>query len=105
MYSCLISMKRLALFLLVAATGWSFCNAEDGSVSGEKKYSSSETGNASAVGERKSLTPNASERRQKIHVNHPYRTVMSHSKRAGSCRDRYCIHAAGTPWWPGAPGD
>jgi hypothetical protein len=25
--------------------------------------------------------------------------------KAGFCRDFYCKHAAGSPWWPGAPGD
>ncbi|PYJ53548.1 MAG: hypothetical protein DME82_13770 [Verrucomicrobia bacterium] len=99
-------MKRVLLVTLVAV-GFIplLCIAEDGSVSGEKKYSSSETGDGSTAGERKSLTLNASERRQKIHVNHRYRTAMSHRERAGFCRDRYCSHASGSPWWPGAPGD
>jgi hypothetical protein len=99
-------MRRIALLTLIAV-GFlpSFCIAEDGSVSGEKKYSSSEAGDGPVVAERKSLTSNASEQRRKIHMNHRYRTAMSHRERAGFCRDRYCFHASGTPWWPGAPGD
>src|SRR6266536_2274916 len=99
-------MKRVALVTLIAVgIVPSFCIAEDGSVSGEKKYSSSETEDASPAGERKSLTSNTSERRRKIHVNHRYRTAMSHPQHAGFCRDSYCVHASRSPWWPGAPGD
>jgi len=99
-------MKRVLLVTFVAV-GFIplLCIAEDGSVSGEKKYSSSETGDGSVAGERKTLTSNASEQRRKIHVNHRYRTAMAHSERAGFCRDFYCRHASGSPWWPGAPGD
>ena len=99
-------MKRVALLSLIAmGVGIvpSFCIAEDGSVSGEKKYSSSEAGDGSVAGERKRLTSNASEQRRKIHVNH--RTAMSHLQHAGFCRDFYCVHASRSPWWPGAPGD
>ncbi len=97
-------MKRVALVTLIAV-GFIplFCIAEDGSVSGEKKYSASETDGVSQAGERKSLTSN--ERRQKIRVNHRYRTAMAHWERAGFCRDAYCSHASRTPWWPGPPGD
>jgi hypothetical protein len=99
-------MKRVALVTLIAvAFAPSFCIAEDGSVSGEKKYSSSETGDGSVAGERKTLTSNASEQRRKIHVNHRSRVALAHSERAGFCRDSYCVHASRSPWWPGAPGD
>jgi hypothetical protein len=98
-------MKRIALLALIAVGFVPFCIAEDGSVSGEKKYASSEAGGGSVAGERKSLTSNASEQRRKIHVNHRYRTAMPHLKHAGFCRDFYCVHASRSPWWPGAPGD
>jgi len=99
-------MKRVAFVTLIAA-GFipSFCIAEDGSVSGEKKYSSSEASDGSAAGERKSVMSNASERRQKIHVNHRSRVALAHPHHAGFCRDSYCVHASRSPWWPGAPGD
>jgi len=29
----------------------------------------------------------------------------SNPAKSGFCRDMYCKHAAGSPWWPGAPGD
>jgi hypothetical protein len=99
-------MKRVALVTLIAVgLVPSFCIAEDGSVSGEKKYSSSEADDGSVAGERKRLTSTAPEQQRKIHVNHRYRMAMAHRERTGFCRDFYCIHASRTPWWPGAPGD
>ena len=99
-------MRRVALLTLIAVgLVPTFCIAEDGSVSGEKKYSSSEAGDRSAARERKSPTSYARQQRQKMHVNHRSRVAMARVEHAGFCRDRYCVHAGRTPWWPGAPGD
>jgi hypothetical protein len=83
-------MRRVALLTLIAV-GFvpSFCIAEDGSVSGEKKEPAQ----------------NASKKSQKTYVVHRPRVAVAHPHRAGFCRDFYCAHASGSPWWPGAPGD
>jgi hypothetical protein len=86
-------MKRLALFLLVAATaGWSFCNAEDGSVQGESKdYASPRTVVEPSV-PRRAVQPS--------HLARKYR-VWHFSK---DWRSSYYTHANRIPWWPNAPG-
>ena len=95
MYSCLTSMKRLALFLLIAAiTSWSFCNAEDGSVQGESKdYTSSPTLAERSVPHR-AVQPS--------HASAPKYRLWRVSR---DWRISYYAHAYRTPWWPQAPGN
>jgi hypothetical protein len=94
-YSCLTSMKRLALFLLVTASiSWSFCNAEDGSVQGENKdYVSSPKVAERSVPRREVQPSGASARKYRLwRVSRDWRIS-------------YYAHAYRTPWWPHAPGD
>jgi hypothetical protein len=85
-------MKRLFLALLFAigVVPWLSCKAGDGA--------------ATAVGEKKNSTTNVAEQRKKAQAKHQYH-VAQMENRGGVCRDSYCRHAAGSPWWPGAPGD
>ena len=78
----------VGLLLVVTAMPWLSCEA----------------GEDSTARERKKLTP-ATEQRHKIRVSHQSQVAMAHPKRAGFCRDFYCVHAGRSPWWPGAPGD
>jgi hypothetical protein len=48
---------------------------------------------------------NISEKSRKTSVRHQSHIAMQHPERTGFCRDFYCKHSAGSPWWPGAPGD
>jgi hypothetical protein len=86
-----MKIKRVAaVFLFVSAMApWLLCKADDGSVMGEMKRPAQ----------------NASKKSQKTHLEHRSRVTLAHPERAGFCRDFYCIHASGSPWWPGAPGD
>ncbi|PYJ27196.1 MAG: hypothetical protein DME89_10035 [Verrucomicrobia bacterium] len=87
-------MKRVA-FLALITVGFipTLCKAEDGSVSGEKKYSSSET--AIDQTERKNVSPRRSaSTAQRRH----YRQVHFRP-------DWYYVRAYHSPWWPNAPGD
>lgn len=88
-------MKRLFLTSLFAASAVVVpllsCEAGDG---------------ATTVGEKKNATTNAAEQQKKVQVKHHSHVAQTDLKDySGSCRDNYCRHAAGTPWWPGAPGD
>jgi hypothetical protein len=87
-------MKRLFVTLLFAAgvVPWMSCEAGDRA--------------ATAVGEKKNSTTNVSEQRKKVQSKHHSHVAQADLKAySGSCRDNYCRHAAGSPWWPGAPGD
>jgi hypothetical protein len=87
-------MKHFAVFLLFAGLiPWIPCKAEDGSVQGDKEYPSL----------RVVSKPRPAQRTVSTHRTR--RVALAHKERAGFCRDFYCVHAAGTPWWPGAPGD
>lgn len=86
-------MKRVALLTLIAV-GFvpSLCIAEDGSVSGEKKYSSSEA--AKDQTERQTVSPHRS----------ASATQRRHSRLLHFRPDWYYIRANRSPWWPNAPG-
>jgi len=86
-----MNMKRFVVGLLLAATvvPWLSCEAREGS----------------KAGERKKPAPNATEQRQKAQMNNRSRAVATHSEHDGFCRDRYCVHASRSRWWPGAPED
>ena len=95
MYSCLTSMKRLALLLVVAAsTSWSLCNAEDGSVQGESKdYNSSQTRVEPSVPHRAVQRSQGATRKYRFwHFGNDWRSS-------------YYGHANRIPWWPQAPGN
>jgi hypothetical protein len=92
-------MKRFAVLLaVVVSVPWIAARAEDGSVQGEKKYTSVGT----STGERN------------VRVNRATRiapargkvvTAKRHFWRPRSWRVGYYQHADAKPWWPRAPGD
>ena len=87
-------MRRVALVTLIAVgLVPSFCIAEDGSVSGEKKYSSSEA--AKDQTERQTVSPRRSAATMQ----------RRHSRLFHFRRDWYYVRANRSPWWPTAPGD
>jgi len=87
-------MKRVALLTLIAV-GFvpTLCMAEDGSVTGEKKYSSSEA--AMDQTERQTVSPRRS----------ASATQRRHFRQFHFRRDWYYVRAYRCPWWPNAPGD
>jgi hypothetical protein len=87
-------MKRAALLTLIAV-GFApfFCIAEDGSVSGEKKYSPSEA----AMDQKEQQTVIA---RRSAAVTQRRYVRLWHFR-----RDWYYLRAYRCPWWPNAPGD
>ena len=86
-------MKRVALLTLIAVgLVPSLCIAEDGSVSGEKKYSSSEA--AKDQTQRQTVSPRRS----------ASATQRPHSRLLHFRQDWYYIRANRSPWWPNAPG-
>ena len=103
-YSCLTSMKRLALFLLVAAsTSWSVCNAEDGSVQGSKDVQGNKDyGSAQTVTER---TESRSVPHRAVQPSHASARNHRSWRLTRDWRISYYAHANRLPWWPGAPGN
>jgi len=87
-------MKRIALVVLLAV-GFvpAFSIAEDGSVSGEKKYSASEAGKDQT--QRQTVSPRKS----------ASTTKRRYSRIFHFPRDWYYVRANRSPWWPTAPGD
>jgi hypothetical protein len=86
-------MKRIALVFLIALSSMPFCIAGDGSVSGEKKYSSSE-----AATDQTELAPVIARRSASTARHRHFR--LAHFR-----PDWYYVRAYRCPWWPNAPGD
>jgi len=86
-----MKMKWIAaVFLFVSAMApWGLCEAQDGS----------------AMVEMKKPAQNAAAKSKKTQLKHRSSVALVRPERAGFCRSSYCVHAAGSPWWPGAPGD
>ena len=66
----------------------------------------SEAGDNSGA-EKKTAQNSAADKKRAIEANHRSRIAKIHPEGTAFCRrgDWYCIHAAASAWWPGAPGE